>query len=144
MKNQILSIVISILAPVLIIGALLYFFGDKINGLFDKGLPFTKLDETGSTISDAQTIEMANSLHQSMSMWGGTDEYTIYKIFASINTKGYFAKVYNFFGHRPYDDLFGVSSTKGLGENIDLFGWLKYELSPAEYNKLLEDNSRLF
>ena len=132
----------------LLILIIFLFFKDGIRnafgGLFNQGLDYDRLNESGSTISGAKARELAERIHKYMTQWGGTNELGIYKAFDEIITYGDFAKVYNVFGQRPYDDMFGVASTESLGENIDLFGWLTYELSESEYEILVADNPEIF
>ncbi|OSY89319.1 hypothetical protein WH52_01380 [Tenacibaculum holothuriorum] len=119
----------------IIVLLLLESFKNWVLVLFSEGKSFSSLDSSDSVISDVQARSIAEQLHKAMGTVWGTDEETIFNIFSTISVAD-FKKVYNAFGHRPYFEPFGVPTLKIVGENIDLFGWLSYELTNEEMVKL--------
>lgn len=132
-----------VIGVLILIFLLLNHFKIVLGGLFNQGLNYNNLDSSKSNLSDTQARALAEQLHKSMTTWRGTDEDSIYRIFMGLSVDD-FNKIYNFFGVRPYMELFGVATTEYLGENIDLFGWLKYELTYSEYKKLESLNPDVF
>ncbi|WP_417801092.1 hypothetical protein [Tenacibaculum sp.] len=105
------------------------------------GVIFKSFDKSKSTLSDVQASAIAERLYTSMSNWG-TDETAIFDIFRTL-TKYDFAKVYEAFGERAYDNILGITGDF-TDYNIDLFGWLNHELTKSEYQKLRELNPSIF
>ncbi len=105
------------------------------SGLFNQGIEYKELSTSGAKLTDTQSRSLAEQLHASMATWLGTDEDTIYRIFTGLSVPD-FNKIYNFFGQRPYSEIGGVATTEGMGLNLDLFGWLSYELTESEKKKL--------
>ncbi|CAA0231116.1 hypothetical protein [Tenacibaculum maritimum] len=144
MKQFLKKYFLPLLGGVLLLLLLIYVFIKKpFSGLFNQGIDYNELDDSGAVISDTLATSIAESLHKSMSRWFGTDESYIFDVLTNIRIED-FNKVYNAFGQRPYLEIFGVSTTEYFGENIDLFGWLKYELSPSEFSRLRDLNPLIF
>ncbi|MFL0100170.1 hypothetical protein [Tenacibaculum maritimum] len=144
MKQFLKKYFLPLLGGVLLLLLLIYVFIKKpFSGLFNQGIDYKELDDSGAVISDTLATSIAESLHKSMAAWGGTDEDYIFNVFENITLQD-FNKVYNAFGKRPYLNIVGVATTEGIGENIDLFGWLKYELTSSEFEYLSKIAPHIF
>jgi hypothetical protein len=89
------------------------------------------VDETKTTISDAQAKNYAENLFQAFNYTFGTDKGVIESVFSKLNPED-FKKVYNAYGKRSYSALTGGTPSPLTFfwnmENIDLISWLNYEL----------------
>ncbi len=89
------------------------------------------IDESKTTITDAQAKNYAESLLQAFNYTFGTDKSVIDSVFSKLNPED-FKKVYNAFGKRSYSALTGGTPSPLTFfwnmENIDLIAWLNYEL----------------
>jgi len=126
------------LMPVLLLIIVFAFFKNSVLDFFSpQDKSFKSLSVYGSTISDLEAKEYAERLYTYMAQFFGTNEAGIFDVFKHLYSKGDFAKVYNNFGLKPYDDLFGLSAyNESWGENLDLLSWLSYELSSSDFEKL--------
>lgn len=112
-------------------------FVKKLKGSFSgEGLQGGKfieqdVDETKTTISDAQAKNYAENLFQAFNYTFGTDKGVIENVFSKLNPED-FKKVYNAYGKRSYSALTGGTPSPLTYwfnmENIDLISWLNYEL----------------
>jgi hypothetical protein len=89
------------------------------------------VDETKTTITDAQAKNYAENLFQAFNYTFGTDKGVIENVFSKLNPED-FKKVYNAYGKRSYSALTGGTPSPLTFfwnmENIDLISWLNYEL----------------
>jgi hypothetical protein len=89
------------------------------------------VDETKTTISDAQAKNYAENLFQAFNYTFGTDKGVIESVFSKLNPED-FKKVYNAYGKRSYSALTGGTPSPLTFfwnmENLDLISWLNYEL----------------
>jgi hypothetical protein len=89
------------------------------------------IDETKTTITDAQAKNYAENLFQAFNYTFGTDKSVIDGVFSKLNPED-FKKVYNAYGKRSYSALTGGTPSPLTFfwnmENIDLISWLNYEL----------------
>jgi hypothetical protein len=89
------------------------------------------VDETKTTISNAQAKNYAENLFQAFNYTFGTDKGVIDGVFSKLNPED-FKKVYNAYGKRSYSALTGGTPSPLTFfwnmENIDLISWLNYEL----------------
>jgi hypothetical protein len=134
------------LFPVAIILVVLYFFFDKIliaiKSLFSNGVDYKTLGTFGATISDFDSKRIAEGLYVAMYEFG-TDEAQIFSLLKGV-AKPDFAKIYNSFGQRYYMEYTGTWSDASLGVNLDLWGWLKSELSAGDLELLKESAPNIF
>jgi hypothetical protein len=93
------------------------------------------IDETKTTITDAQAKNYAENLLQAFNYTFGTDKGVIDGVFSKLNPED-FKKVYNAFGKRSYSALTGGTPSPLTFfwnmENIDLISWLNYELGVGD------------
>ncbi len=101
---------------------------------FFKPKKFVGLSSDGATISDDESKRIATVLYSAMGSFG-TDTEVIFNALKGI-TKANFSKVYNSFGLRYYNPIFGVDSDVLFGDKRDLWHWLNSELSFSEMEKL--------
>ncbi len=92
----------------------------------------TKVERSNLTISVSDATLFANTLYGAM-MDLGTDEEAIYSVMARIKTKDDMLLVIKTFGMKQY--LIGGRATF-LGQNMNLIGWLRAELSSKEIGKI--------
>ncbi len=92
----------------------------------------TKVERSNLTISVSDATLFANTLYGAM-MDFGTDEETIYSVFNRISSKDDMLLVIKTFGMKQY--LIGGRATF-LGQNMNLIGWLRAELSSKEIGKI--------
>jgi hypothetical protein len=104
-----------------------------ITGESIKGGKFIEqeVDETKTTISDAQAKNYAENLFQAFNYTYGTDKGIIDSVFSRINPED-FKKVYNAYGKRSYSAITGGTPSPLTFfwnmENLDLIAWLNAEL----------------
>lgn len=98
---------------------------------------FVKADEeqqekaTGITEADLENI--CNQLESAMGGMG-TDEDLIFSLLENRTAKD-LIRIYNRFGLRSYGTFTGTSATF-TGVEMNLFEWLKHELSKGDYLKI--------
>ncbi len=92
----------------------------------------TKVERSNLTISVSDATLFANTLYGAM-MDFGTDEETIYSVFNRISSKDDMLLVIKTFGMKQY--LIGGRASF-LGQNMNLIGWLRAELSSKEIGKI--------
>ncbi|MFL0108130.1 hypothetical protein [Tenacibaculum maritimum] len=130
-KNPLYVLLWILIIPILIYLLFKWFF------LSSEESVFSELDSSGASISDVEAKSIAEGLYNSMSGFG-TDEDTIFDLLSGISSAN-FSKVYNAFGERYYWHELGVWTDDSIfsnGHKIDLFGWLRSELSSSEFLKL--------
>jgi len=101
MKNQFLSIILSILTPVILIGVLLYFFGDKIKSLFNR-------DSNFSNSNDVDIDSSIQKINASFDRFG-TDFDLFMSAFSDLS-KSQIERLFVDFGTRYYNKLTGMYS----------------------------------
>ncbi len=93
------------------------------------------VDETKTTITDAQAKNYAENLLQAFNYTFGTDKGVIESVFSKLHPED-FKKVYNAFGKRSYSALTGGTPSPLTylwnSENLDLISWLNYELGVGD------------
>ena len=90
------------------------------------------LQKENLTISPSDAALYANTLYGAMLDFG-TDEKTIYSIIDKIQTKDDMLLVIKAFGMKMY--LWGTRAAF-LGQDYNLIGWLRFELSDKEIAKI--------
>lgn len=90
-----------------------------------------EIDDTKTTITDAQAKNYAENLFQAFNYTYGTDKGIIDNVFSKLNPED-FKKVYNAYGKRSYSGFTGgtpsVLTYLWNTENLDLIAWLNAEL----------------
>lgn len=105
----------------------------RISGESIKGAKFIEqdIDESKTTISDAQAKNYAENLFQAFNYNFGTDKGVIDAVFTRLNPED-FKKVYNSYGRRSYSPITGGTPSPLTylwnSEDLDLISWLNYEL----------------
>ncbi|CEN51909.1 hypothetical protein [Capnocytophaga canis] len=99
-------------------------------------------DVSGASISDEQAKTSAELLFKAMNYVGGTDEAVIFRILKDLSASDY-NKIYNAFGIRYYNTLFGESTLSYFGKPFDLNLWIAHELSHDELLDLKRINPNL-
>ena len=92
----------------------------------------TVIQKENLTISLSDAALFANTLYGAMLDFG-TDEKTIYSIMDKISTKDDMLLVIKAFGMKQY--LWGTRVAL-IGQNYNLLGWLRFELSDREIAKI--------
>ena len=104
-----------------------------ISGQSIKGGKFIiqDIDESQTTITDAQAKNYAENLFQAFNYTFGTDKGVIDGVFTQLNPED-FNKVYNAYGRRSYSSVTGGTPSPLTylwnREDLDLISWLNYEL----------------
>ncbi len=109
MKNQIVSILISIIVPILIIGAIIYFFVDNIKSFFNR-------DANSSTSTDIDVDSSIQLINASFDRFG-TDFSLFLRAFKSLS-KIQIDKLFVDFGTRYYNKLTGMYSKFQILEGV--------------------------
>ena len=91
-----------------------------------------KIDTSKLTISPSDAALFANSIYGAMLNFG-TDEETIFSVFSKLNTKDDLLLLIKTFGMKQY--LWGAR-TAFIGQNFNLIGWLRSELTNDEIAKI--------
>jgi len=91
-----------------------------------------EIKQQNLTISPSDAALFANTLYGAMLDFG-TDEKTIYSTIAKVKTKDDMLLVIKAFGLKMY--LLGGRAAL-LGQNHNLIGWLRFELSDKEIAKI--------
>jgi hypothetical protein len=130
---------IKIGVPVLAIGTGIYLikrmFKRNPDGTSTRVAPSLKdtvIQKENLTISPSDAALFANTLYGAMLDFG-TDEKTIYNVIGKISTKDDMLLVIKAFGMKQY--LWGTR-TALIGQNYNLLGWLRFELSDREIAKI--------
>ncbi|RCW28779.1 hypothetical protein [Marinilabilia salmonicolor] len=138
-KAAMIGIGIKIGVPVLAIGTGIYLikrmFKRNPDGTSTRVAPSLKdtvIQKENLTISPSDAALFANTLYGAMLDFG-TDEKTIYNIIRKISTKDDMLLVIKAFGMKQY--LWGTR-TALIGQNYNLLGWLRFELSDREIAKI--------
>ncbi|WP_291856913.1 hypothetical protein [Marinilabilia sp.] len=138
-KAAMIGMGIKIGVPVLAIGTGIYLikrmFKRNPDGTSTRVAPSLKdtvIQKENLTISPSDAALFANTLYGAMLDFG-TDEKTIYNIIGKISTKDDMLLVIKAFGMKQY--LWGTR-TALIGQNYNLLGWLRFELSDREIAKI--------
>ena len=138
-KAAMIGMGIKIGVPVLAIGTGIYLikrmFKRNPDGTSSRVAPSLKdtvIQKENLTISPSDAALFANTLYGAMLDFG-TDEKTIYNIVEKISTKDDMLLVIKAFGMKQY--LWGTR-TGLIGQNYNLLGWLRFELSDKEIAKI--------
>jgi hypothetical protein len=139
-KEELISVGIKMGIPLAVIGTGIYlirklFKGSNADGtssITAPSLKNTTINKSKLTISISDAGLFANTLYGAMLDFG-TDEKTIYSVMDKINTKDDMLLVIKSFGMKQY--LWGTRAGL-LGQNYNLIGWLKFELSTSELAKI--------
>ena len=99
-------------------------------------------DTKGSKMSKSEARTKAEQLFKAMNVFGGTDEAAIFNVLTGISKADY-NMIYNAFGIRSYSTILGESTVSWLGTDLDLNGWLAYELDSSEMAELKRKNPNL-
>jgi len=123
-----------------LIVVLLLAFGKRLKRWFQSilgvNLGFDTLDDGQSSMSFEKAKQIADELYSAM--FGlGTDENKIYMLLGDLSNHD-FNKVYNVFGRRR------TTNNIFVGKDMDLWQWLRDELSSGELEKLKELNPEIF
>lgn len=94
------------------------------------------VDKSKTTIDSATAMNWAQQLFDAMNQ-RGTDNRTVFRIIGGIKNKHDFALVFKAFGAKHYG-RWGESFLKNdlFSTPLDLFGWLKKEMSSSELEQL--------
>jgi len=139
-KEDLTSMGIKLGIPVAVIGAGILlirklFKGNNADGtssITAPSLKNTSINKSRLTITTSDAGLFANTLYGAMLDFG-TDEETIYNIMNKINSKDDMLLVIKSFGMKQY--LWGTRAGL-IGQNYNLIGWLKFELSTSELAKI--------
>jgi hypothetical protein len=138
-KAAMIGMGIKIGVPVLAIGTGIYLikrlFKRNPDGTSSRVAPSLKdtvIQKENLTISPSDAALFANTLYGAMLDFG-TDEKTIYSIMDKVSTKDDMLLVIKAFGMKQY--LWGTR-TALIGQNYNLLGWLRFELSDSEIAKI--------
>jgi hypothetical protein len=138
-KAAMIGMGIKIGVPVLAIGTGIYLikrmFKRNPDGTSSRVAPSLKdtvIQKENLTISPSDAALFANTLYGAMLDFG-TDEKTIYNIIEKISSKDDMLLVIKAFGMKQY--LWGTR-TALIGQNYNLLGWLRFELSDREIAKI--------
>jgi len=138
-REDLTSMGIKIGIPVVVIGAGIFLIkkmfvrnADGTSTVVAPSLKNTSINKSNLTISTSDAGIFANTLYGAMLDFG-TDEKTIYSIMDKINSKDDMLLVIKSFGMKQY--LWGTRAGI-IGQNYNLLGWLKFELSSSELAKI--------
>ena len=138
-KEDLTSMGIKIGIPVVVIGAGIFLIkkmfvrnADGTSTIVAPSLKNTSINKSNLTISTSDAGIFANTLYGAMLDFG-TDEKTIYSIMDKINSKDDMLLVIKSFGMKQY--LWGTRAGI-IVQNYNLLGWLKFELSTSELDKI--------
>ncbi len=127
--------------PVIAIGAGIFFIKKMLKGKSNQdgtsssaapSLKETVIKKDNLTIAPSDAALFANTLYGAMLDFG-TDEKTIYSTLDKISTKDDMLLVIKAFGMKQY--LWGGRAAF-LGQDYNLIGWLRSELSDSEIAKI--------
>ena len=138
-KEELTSMGIKIGIPITVIGMGILLIrkmftrnADGTSSVVAPSLKNTVISKENLTISVSDAGIFANTLYGAMLDFG-TDEKTIYGIMDKINSKDDMLLVIKSFGMKQY--LWGTRAGI-IGQNYNLLGWLKFELSTSELAKI--------
>jgi len=138
-KAALIGAGIKIGVPVLAIGTGIFLikrmFKKNPDGTSSRVAPSLKdtvIQKDNLTLSPSDAALFANTLYGAMLDFG-TDEKTIYSIIDKISTKDDMLLVIKAFGMKQY--LWGTRVAL-IGQNYNLLGWLRFELSNREIAKI--------
>ncbi|MDA3832857.1 MAG: hypothetical protein PF495_05620 [Spirochaetales bacterium] len=138
-KAAMIGMGVKIGVPVLAIGTGIYLikrlFKRNPDGTSTRVAPSLKdtvIRKENLTISPSDAALFANTLYGAMLDFG-TDEKTIFNIMDKISTKDDMLLVIKAFGMKQY--LWGTRVAL-IGQNYNLLGWLRFELSKSEIAKI--------
>jgi len=138
-KEDITTLVIKLGIPIAVIGIGVFFVkkmfvrnADGTSSTSAPSLKNTSINKSKLTITPSDAGLFANTLYGAMLDFG-TDEKTIFSIMDKINSKDDMLLVIKAFGMKQY--LWGTRAGL-IGQNYNLLGWLKFELSSSELARI--------
>jgi hypothetical protein len=138
-KAALMATGIKIGIPILVVGLgvviIKKMFNRNADGTSSSGAPSLKdtvINKQNLSISVSDAALFANTLYGAMLDFG-TDEKTIYSTINKIQSKDDMLLVIKAFGMKQY--LWGTRAAL-IGQNYNLIGWLKFELSDGDISKI--------